>query len=297
MHKRRHHADRLPVRDRHARARVEDVAIAAAPDLEEPLVIAARRDRAVDELHRGDRPFLLARMLDADPPWRAVRLRPDRADIASEIDESVRDPVLDEDRRHPVGGVFLADAAEIDFHPGARQPDRVLAPLDLRPADQRERVCEHLLGRQLRRLPPEIPGAPQHPRREIEKAAALRVAALRVGEQRRGFGVDRDRRAAGGAIDARREAVVAIARILGLDALDIGNRGGCRPLRARGIGSVELHVVLRRHRAKRKANEGHRGDLARAAQNVFVTPKTSHRAENGSSPGLPPPMRQLACCR
>ena len=59
--------------DRHARARVEDVAVAPAADLEIALVVAARRERAVDEIEAGDRRALDARMADADVPRRAVR--------------------------------------------------------------------------------------------------------------------------------------------------------------------------------------------------------------------------------
>ena len=66
------------------------------------------------------------------------RLRADRADVAAEIDEAVAQAVLEADRRDAVGRVFLADAAEVDLHAGARQAHVRRAPFDLAPRDERD---------------------------------------------------------------------------------------------------------------------------------------------------------------
>ncbi len=87
------------------------------------------------------------------------------------------------------------------------------------PADERDaRRRASAASGSSRRLAMEVPHAAQHARGEVEEAVAQRVALVGVAEQRRGLRVDRDRLAAGGAVDARRDAVVAVARILGLDA-------------------------------------------------------------------------------
>ena len=49
------------------------------------------------------------------------------------------------------------------------------------------------------------------------------MAAVGVMQERCGLFVDGHRRAAGGAVDPRGEAVVAIARVLRFDARDVGN--------------------------------------------------------------------------
>ena len=45
-------------------------------------------------------------------------------------------PVPRDRRRGAIGGVFLADAAEVDLHAGARKADAALRPLDVTPSDQ-----------------------------------------------------------------------------------------------------------------------------------------------------------------
>ena len=196
-------------------------------------------------------------MPDAHTPWRAARLRADGAYVAAEIDEPVRDAVIDENGRRPVGRVFLADTAEIDLHAGAWQTDRALVPLDIGPANLRERGRESGLLGERGRLPTEIPRSPQNSRSEIEQSAALSETAIRIGKEPGRFGVDGHRRAAGGAIDARGQAVVQVTRILGLDAPHVGDGGVRCPARARRVG-VDLNLVVRRHRAEGKAQQGHR---------------------------------------
>jgi hypothetical protein len=124
------------------------------------------------------------------------------------------------------------------------------------------------------------------------------MALVGVGQQRRGFGVDGDSRAARGAIDPGRDAVVAVARVLCLDAVHVGDGGLGRAGCARVVIGPEQELVLRRHRSKQRAEETHRSGRPRRFQNDREMPASIHRAEKGSRPGLPlPPSRQPARCR
>ena len=111
------------------------------------------------------------------------------------------------------------------------------------------------------------PDSKRHARRSTPEVAsnapALPEAGIGEGEKPARLLVDANRGAAGLRIDARDDAVVAVARVLRLDAqhfLD-GARG-------RGLGDgcvvrVELHLVLRGHGAEREAVQRHAPQKAR----------------------------------
>ncbi len=180
--------------DRHAGARIHDVAVPPAADVEVPLVVAARRERAGREVEARHGGVVAARMADADAPRRAVGLRSDRADVAAQVHEPVAQSALEEDRRDAVRRVFLADAAEVDLHARARQVHGLRVPLDVGPADVRDGGGEFVRVRQRRRVALEVPHAPEHARRDVEESARERVALVGVAQQRRGLRVDRHRR-------------------------------------------------------------------------------------------------------
>jgi len=166
--------------------------------------------------------------------------------------------VLEADGRDPIGRVFLADAAEVDLHSRTRQADRLRGPLDLAPADERDGGGELRGRRKHGRVAPEIPDPAQNPGGDVEQAAAQSVALVRIAQERRGLRVDRDFLAAGGAIDARRHAVVAVARVLRLDAHHVGDGRVRGAARAIDVGSRELDLVLRGHGAEGLAEELHK---------------------------------------
>ena len=92
------HRNGLPRRHRPTGTRVDDVAVAPPVDLEVALVVAGRGDgtlRPVPPTRSPPTPF--ARMLDADPPRRAVRLAADHANVTAQVDERVRDAMLLQD--------------------------------------------------------------------------------------------------------------------------------------------------------------------------------------------------------
>ncbi len=168
-----------------------------------------------------------------------------------------RAPMFLHARGGAIGGVLLADAAEVDFHAGARQAHLRAGPLDAVPAHERQQRLDVLGPRQPRRL--EVPGASEHAAREVECTAAPRVQLPGEVEQGRRLVVDLHGRAAGRAIDRRRHAVVAIARVLGLDPPHLVD-GGLRPAARGGLVRREhAHFAARRHRAEleRKHGEGH----------------------------------------
>ena len=263
--------------DRHAGGGVEDVAVAAAVDIEIPLVVAAGGQRAVGEVDAGNGGVILARMADAHAPGPAIVLRAQRAHVAAEIDERMTHAVFVQDRGGAIGGVLLADAAEVDLHAGARQANRVLVPRDGGPVDQPPEAVECMPIRQLRWLRPEIPRLPQHAGGEVEAAFAQPMAGIRIPKQRHGFRVDGDGGATRVAIDACGQAVVTIARVFQFDAPHIRDRGIGGALRRRRIRARNLDFVHGGHRAKRGAEEGdgHRADY-RAVKEVAIP---------GSDPG------------
>src|ERR1700686_457539 len=111
--------------------------VATVVDLKKTLVIAAGCKRAACELDGGDDFAWAPRMTDSDAPRRAILLRSGGTNIAAKVDKNMLKAVLDAKGRHAVRGVFLADAAEVYFHSGARQTDRILAPFDIAPPDRR----------------------------------------------------------------------------------------------------------------------------------------------------------------
>src|SRR5215204_3880364 len=96
--------------------------IASPVELEETLIVARGRHRALPHIHVGNRLSRLAtRILHRDPPGAAVRMRTDRSDIAAEIDQSVPSAKADDHCGCTIRCVFLADAAKVDLHTGMRQ--------------------------------------------------------------------------------------------------------------------------------------------------------------------------------
>src|SRR5690242_9279972 len=145
--------------DRRCGPRVEQMAVTAAVDLEVAFVVSARCHRRITEFDAADQRLRLARMAQADAPRCSVELRADDAHVAAEVHETVPDVVIHADRRDAVRGVFLADAAEIELHPGARQSHGPVAPLDAFPSDELARGRDLLGARNVRRLALEIPRA------------------------------------------------------------------------------------------------------------------------------------------
>jgi hypothetical protein len=142
---------------------------------------------------------------------------------------------------------------EVDLHSGLGQPHHPFVPLDATPADQRRHRRDRVGIRELRGTCPKVPDTTQNAGRQVEAPAAQAIALVGVGEQRRGFGIDGDRRATRGAVDPGREAVVAVPGVLRLDAVYVGNRGrgGARCVHL--VVGPEQELVLRGHCSKQSA--------------------------------------------
>ena len=252
---RRQYADRLPVRHGLAADGVEHMAIAPAVEIEVALVIAAGGQAALRYRQRRHEPGWVARVLDADQPGLAVGLGADDADVTGQIDIAVLCALRRHQAGGAVGGVLFAEAAEIDLHAGLGQAQCLCAALDTSPAD--EPLCSLQYGviRQLRAL--EIPGLAQHAGADVEQPAAGLKQGLCVGQQRPGFVIASHRRPAGGGVDARDDAVGAVARILGFDAGDFVDR----------CAGPRLCLLLIRRRQHHLAGAGHGAEgHAEAAQ-------------------------------
>ena len=162
-----------------------------------------------------------------------------------------------------------------------------------RPPDQRPRPRARRRGHASAASRAEVPHAAQHARGDVEQAAALLRGTGRRSEQRGGLGVDRNRRAARCAVDARGDAVVAIARVLRLDAR---TRRSPASAARRARGSRRAQLVLRGH-ARKVKREGSLGESTRAPnrrrracfqlKNFLVKFNWNQRAEKTWMSGLP----------
>ena len=100
-----------------------------AVDLDEALVVAARRQSAGRNRERRDQ-SVAARMADADTPGRAIGLRAEDREVAGEIHARARDARLVQDGGRAVDRVFLAEAAEVQLHSASRKTDVAGISLD-----------------------------------------------------------------------------------------------------------------------------------------------------------------------
>src|SRR3546814_9764945 len=123
-------------------------------------------------------------MTHADPPRRTVTVRAENADVTTKVDETVAQAVTQAKRRRGIGGVFLAEAAEVELHAGERQGDARPLPLHALPADQRQQRRQSFSRRYTLRA--EIPRPAQPAGRNVEQAVALAPRGSRIIEQRRG---------------------------------------------------------------------------------------------------------------
>lgn len=275
------------MRHGHPGARVQYVAIALAVDVEKPFVVAARRQRTLAHGDTGDGAIGLARILDADAPQAPIGLRADEAHVAAEVHVAVPHAPFLQQRAGAVGRVFLAEAAEVDLHAGARQEDGAIRALHGRPVHQRQQRRQFAGVRHARLT--KIPGAAQHAGRDVEQAAARAVQVIGVVEQLRRLCITFHAVATRRGVDAADDAVGAVARIRALDAPHFGDGREGQFFRRMPIRGGQPHFTTAGHRIERKAD--HRVYHRR------VNPTWKMRACSGARPGLPSwNKRQLPRC-
>ena len=109
-----------------AGVRVDDVMVAHALFLEEPLIVPRGRDGGIDERNTRDHvAFALGRIAHADHPGLAESVADDAA-VAAGADERARIAELFEHVDAAIDGVALGDAAEIDPHALLGEPHRLI---------------------------------------------------------------------------------------------------------------------------------------------------------------------------
>src|SRR5881392_3929525 len=123
---------------RHSGTRRENMAVAPAVDLDEALVVAARRDRAAAEIDRRHHRVGIARMLNADRPRCSIGMRTDNLDVAAEIDQAMPEACFRANYRGAIRSVFFDQTAEVELHPCDAEREPRSVPADLAPADARE---------------------------------------------------------------------------------------------------------------------------------------------------------------
>ena len=243
------------MRDRLAAARIEDVAVAFAIELKKSLVITAGGQATAIDRDRGENRCLVARVLDPDHPGTAIGLGSQHPHVTCQVDVAMAQAFRSKHRTGPVGSVFLAEPAEIEFHTSLRQAHRLRFALDPPPADQLTQGIQ--VGRRRQTVIVEVPGPAQHARGDVEQAAAGLVQRVGVIQQRPGLFVASHRLPASRRVDARDDAVGLVARILGLDALDFSDRG---PGHCLGFGLVvdrQDELAGTGHRLERDSESPH----------------------------------------
>src|SRR5690606_39438451 len=127
---------------------VQDVMVTAAVLLEIALVIPGRRYRLVDERQARDDLVVEPWMTNADDPRRPAPVADDSR-VAAGVKHRVPNAVLAQDRRAPLDGIALRDAAEIDPHAGLREADRERVAIEdhVPPADGRKPRADLLVAR------------------------------------------------------------------------------------------------------------------------------------------------------
>src|SRR5206468_12477022 len=137
---------------------------------------------ALAQFQLRDRRMRNARMFDADPPRTAVGVRPDDPDVAAEIDEPMTNSCVTRGAHRAIGGILLADAAEVDLHAGVERNGFARASHPV-PADARQHLVYTRSLRHDARL--EIPHRTQHAGRDVEETGALPPAGIGAVAQRR----------------------------------------------------------------------------------------------------------------
>ena len=211
-------ADRLEVLHWPAGVGVEDVAVALAALLKVAFVVARGGQRLAAQAERGDDLASLPGMADADGPGAGVGFGADADQVAPEVDEGVLHAVLAQNGGGAVGGVFLADAAQVDLHAGSGQVHAAGLALYAGPANQGAQGIELRGAGALRGL--KIPGPAQDATGQVKQAAALLVHAVGKVKKLPGFRVDGNGALPGCGVDAADQAVALVAGVFGFDATD-----------------------------------------------------------------------------
>ncbi len=223
---------------------------------EEALVVAAGGDRAIRKLDVGHAPWPRpSRMADADTPRRAVFLRP-RARARRPRGRSGRAGCRLRGRWSPRGRPRIPCRCRRSRFPcrpaAAVSSSHPIPPHAIRSAPTRrgqhggigQAAAARASSPTTRRSTPDVMSK-SPPLSAWHRSAYCSSAAVSAST--------RDGLATGGAVDARGDRVVAIARVLGLDALHVGDGEVRRAARRRVVRGSELQLVFRGHRAKREA--------------------------------------------
>src|ERR1035437_4142749 len=100
---------------RPAGARIQDVAVTSTVDLQVALVIAAGGKGSTGKLDIGNGDVGSAWVAYAYRPRSSVRVWPNDANIAAQIYQAVSNAAAGTNFSRPIGRIFLADAAEVEF--------------------------------------------------------------------------------------------------------------------------------------------------------------------------------------
>ena len=157
-------------------------------------------------------------------PGRCPGSRPAYRYIPAQIHQRPANTGAQQQLGGAVAGVLLHATAEIHLHTPPGQAYGLRVPLHPLPANQRQQLVYGSLRRQPAGA--EIPGAPQHPRGEVEQALALLPEGIGKAQQAGRFLVYGDRFGTGGSVDATGQGFREVAAVLGLEAAHLALRRG-----------------------------------------------------------------------
>ena len=175
-----------------ARARVEDVPVAAPTLLERALVEAARDERAVRDIRpRDDRRAALGeRILDAHAPGGSIGFGAEHGDIAAEVHAGALHALADKVGDQRVGYPAFRDSAQVEGCSGIVEPYSRAFHVHGPPTHMGKGRLDILLRRYdaVAKIPERGYGTDG----DIEKAVALLAVAERFGDKVGRLGLDHD---------------------------------------------------------------------------------------------------------
>ena len=174
------------------------------------------------------------------------------AHVLAEIHQHIWNATRDGLVHHAVHGVFLADAAEVNAHPRARQKNATRPALDFVPADEFAGGADAVVGGNDVWLCLPVPQLEERQRRGIKRAAREKEKFLAEGEQPFGVRINRHPTFARRRVDASDQTIGDEPRIGGFKLRHPRHDLALKVPRHGGGHAVELHLAVRAHRAKRE---------------------------------------------
>ena len=200
-----------------------------------------------------------ARILNSESPGLAIDSRSDDANVATQIDITMRNTVPNQHAGRAIGGVFLTNPTKVNFHAAVREPHTGWTEFHHIPANQWQDLGKIL--RSWNFAAGKIPDTAQDSRRYIKQAIADVIEPCCKSKQFSRFRIASDgHTTAGASVDAMDDAriVSAVARIFAFDANHLACRQSDRLSCSHAIAARCNNFAVAGHGPKFAADKFHR---------------------------------------